>query len=209
MYVDESRIREAEKAWGVPAECRFEVETSDGELAFIRRTQKDGRSHDVTLLIRSPGEVGAAGPWAVIAKHDYPAGAFRPPSGGLAPGESIGDGARRECREETGLVIELERYLLRARVRFAAHPGGREPSIEWTSHVFVAAARGTELAPADHHEIREAAWRRRDELLGPVRELLLRKDAAGIRYRVALHDAMFAELDRRAEEGAEGGEVAT
>ena len=191
MYVDESLIREAERRFGKPGEKSFRVETSDAELAFIRSTQKRGRCHDVTILIRRDDA------FAVISKHDYPAGAFRPPSGGLEPGESLEAGARREAHEETGLDVRIERYVLRARVTFAPAPGSEAAAIDWVSHVFEAESAEGELCPIDRHEIAGAAWIRRDELVGQVRAKLLEKDAAGIRYRVALHDAIFAEIDRR------------
>ncbi len=205
MYLDERDLAESERRWGRPGEWEYRVETSGAELAFIRSTQKHGRAHDVTLMIHSSDPF--PGQWAVIAKHGYPEGAFRPPSGGVNPGESIQDGARREGREETGLDIELERYVLRARVTFAPEPDGVEEPIEWVSHVFSARVVGGELEPEDRHEIREAAWLGRDDLLGPVREKLLRQDAAGIRYRVALHEAIFSEMDRAvAREGGGGVE---
>jgi ADP-ribose pyrophosphatase YjhB (NUDIX family) len=193
VYVDASKIREAEARWGVPVEERFDVPASAADLAFIRSTQKHGRAHDVTLLIWDAPRRKLA----VTAKHGYAAGAYRPPSGGLEPGESFEQGALREALEETGLDIELTRYVLRAHVRFA--PAGEQESeieaIEWATHVFEAEARGGELAPIDTHEIREAAWATREELLGPLAEKLLLREAAGIRYRVALHRAIFAALD--------------
>jgi ADP-ribose pyrophosphatase YjhB (NUDIX family) len=190
MYVGEERVREAERAWGVPGEVSFRVPTSDEELAFIRETQRHGRAHDITLVIRRGDR------YAVIAKPDYPDGAYRLPSGGIAPGETVEEGAKREGLEETGLEIEIRRYLLRSRVVFEAAPESEEDSIHWISHVLEAVAVGGELRPIDRTEIRDARWIDRDSLLGPIRERLLTKRAAGILYRVGLHDAIFARVDR-------------
>lgn len=192
MYVDESIIREAEANWGTPVEESFRVATSSSEIAFIRSTQRGGRAHDVTMILwDKPGER-----FAVMAKHGYAPGAFRPPSGGLEPGESLEQGARREAFEETGLVAELRRYVLRARVRFEGAGDAMGDGIDWTTHVFEATATGGVLAPRDTHEIREATWATRAELLGPLREKLLLRESAGIRYRVALHRAIFEAIDR-------------
>ncbi len=189
MYVDAARVREAEARWGRPVERSFRVPTSTKEIAFIRSTQRSGRAHDVTMIVwNAPHDR-----FAVIAKHAYAAGAFRPPSGGLEPGESIEEGIHRETLEETGLEAAVRRYVLRARVRFeGAAPAD---SIDWTTHVFESVAHGETLAPRDAHEIREAAWATREELLGPLREKLLLRDSAGIRYRVALHRAIFEAID--------------
>jgi ADP-ribose pyrophosphatase YjhB (NUDIX family) len=212
VYVDETKTREAEARWGTPLEERFVVPTTAAELAFIRSTQKRGRAHDVTLLIWDAPRRR----FAVIAKHAYAPGAYRPPSGGIEPTETLEDGARREAREETGLEVELTRYLLRARVRFAAKASGAArgesagegasrqggaAAIEWTTHVFEANAIGGELAPIDTHEVREASWAVREELLGPLAEKLLLRDSAGIRYRVALHRAIFTAIDRATSRG--------
>jgi 8-oxo-dGTP pyrophosphatase MutT (NUDIX family) len=219
VYVDDSKVREAEEKWGVPVEGRFVIPTTAAELAFIRSTQKRGRAHDVTLIAWDEEHRR----FAVIAKHAYAAGAFRPPSGGIEPGESFEEGARREAREETGLDVELTRYVLRARVRFEpggagavgggraaaadAAAGGRAApadAIEWVTHVFEASAIGSRLAPIDVHEIREASWATREELLGPLAEKLLLRDSAGIRYRVALHRAIFAAIDARSTRALDG-----
>jgi 8-oxo-dGTP pyrophosphatase MutT (NUDIX family) len=195
VYVDESKVREAEARWGTPRERSFMVPTTAAELAFIRSTQRRGRAHDVTLIVWDQGRRR----FAVIAKHAYAAGAYRPPSGGLEPGETLEEGARREALEETGLEIALAHYVLRASVRFegsAAHGGaGARDAIDWTTHVFEADVTGGSLAPHDTKEIREASWATREELLGPLAEKLLLRDSAGIRYRVALHRAIFEAID--------------
>jgi len=193
-YVTEAMVRDAERRWGTPGEVDFRIPTTDAEIDFIRSTMKHGRAHDVTLLIRD-GDL-----LAVIAKPPYPPGVFRPPSGGLEPGESMEEGILREGREETGLDLEVVEYILRARVRFAA----REPaaSIDWTTHVFDTRPVGGRLDPLDRHEVREAAWVTREQLLGPIREGLRSWSPAGIQYRWRLHDAIFAELDRRKGDGA-------
>lgn len=93
----------------MPLEVAFEIPYRASEFDFLKRSQKHGRAHDVTLVIFRGPEI------AVIAKPHYPPGLYRPPSGGVNPGESFEAGALREAREETGLDIALVRYLARAR----------------------------------------------------------------------------------------------
>ncbi|MFQ6090103.1 MAG: NUDIX domain-containing protein, partial [Candidatus Bipolaricaulia bacterium] len=81
------------------------------------------RAHDVTLFIFIEGRIVA------IRKPFHPPGVYRPPSGGVSPGERISEAAEREALEETGLEVELERYLLRLKPTFV-HRGER---VRWTS----------------------------------------------------------------------------
>jgi 8-oxo-dGTP pyrophosphatase MutT (NUDIX family) len=99
----------------------------------------------------------------------------------------------REAREETGLRVELERYLVETHARFLNT--GRE--LEWRTHVFLAHTHDDELAPDDPDEIAAARWGTLAELGGPLRERLLATGRAFWRYRVALHDAALIAIRER------------
>ena len=104
MFVTNDKIAEAETLYGAPVEKHITAPLREDELDFIRKTQKRGREHDVTFLVfNGKSEID------VMNKHGYPAGLFRPPSGGLDPCESFTDVIKREAFEETGLHIEVER----------------------------------------------------------------------------------------------------
>ena len=96
----------------------------------------------------------------------------------------------REALEETGLQVELARYLVASEALFTN--GGRE--LPWRTHVFLAETEDEELAPEDPGEIAAARWGTLEELGGPLRERLLATGRAFWRYRVALHDAALARL---------------
>jgi len=115
---------------------------------------------------------------------------WRPPGGGIRPGEDFGAGAVREALEETGLHVELQRYLVASRALF--RNGGRE--LAWQTHVLLAETPDEELAPGDADEIAAARWGTIDELAGPLRERLLATGLAFWRYRVALHDAALSAM---------------
>lgn len=186
-YVTESMISALEEKYGRPRRINASVEISPAEFEMLRGSQKHGRNHDITLFIFEDREYGR---FAAIAKHFFPPGAYRAPSGAAGPGESLEEGARREALEETGLEIELDRFILRVDAVFSCG-GESEP---WKSLVFTAFAVNGELRPQDTDEIREARWLTLEELLGPVRQTLLETGMALFRYRVALHDAAAEEI---------------
>ncbi len=187
-YLTEAMLEAAARRWGEPRRLSLEYATSAEERALVRGSRRHGRSHDITLFIERDGL------FAVIAKPSFPPGAWRAPSGGLAPGEDLETGARREALEETGLDVRLERYLLRIDVRFTLGDA-LEP---WQTHVFLARALPGALEPRDCREIRSAKWSTRDEIQGPVRAALLATGRGLFRYRVALTDDAFARMDELA-----------
>ena len=148
MYITAEIIREIEARFGVPDEVAWQFEMLPREFDMVRRSQKHNRAHDVTLFIIESGQV------VVLKKPMYPPGAYRAPSGGVAVGEAFEAGALREAYEETGLTVALERYVVRARVKFTC--AGDE--MDWVSHVLSARPTGGVLDPIDTHEIVEARW---------------------------------------------------
>src|SRR5262249_40283098 len=148
-------------------------------------TYNPRRTHDVTLFILDPSLR-----LAVIRKPHFADGVWRPPGGGVKPGEDFAEGAVREALEETGLRVELRRYLVASEA--PSRHAGRE--LPWRPHVFHATTIDTELAPDDVEEIAGARWSTLDELAGPLRERLLETGHAFWRYRVALHDAAIEQL---------------
>ena len=185
MYLTADRLAVAARRWGKPTAVAIEFAIDERERALVAGSRRHDRSHDVTLFIERAGE------WAVIAKPSFPPGVWRAPSGGVHPGEELEVGALREAREETGLVVALERYLVHIDATFT-HAGATEP---WHSEVFLARVVSGSLAPIDTEEISAARWMGRDELQGPVRERLIASGRGLFAYRAALHDATFAALD--------------
>ena len=184
MHVGEAALAAVRERFGTPLDLPWEGEISDAEWAIA--THNPARTHDVTLLILDP-----ARRVALIRKPHFAAGIWRPPGGGIKPGEDFVAGAVREAREETGLHVELRRYLVASNAVFSND--GRE--LHWRTHVVLAETGDDELAPDDPEEIAEARFGTLDELAGPLRERLLATGRAFWRYRVALHDAALDALD--------------
>jgi 8-oxo-dGTP diphosphatase len=190
VHVTDEVLAPLRLEYGVPAELEWAGAITEREHAVA--TYNPRRTHDVTLFILDPGER-----LALIRKPLFVEGIWRPPGGGIKPGEAFAAGAVREALEETGLHVRLERYLVATRATFTYGPV--EP--RWQTPVFSARTLDTELAPRDPDEIAGARWGTLAELGGPLRERLLATGHAFWRYRVALHDAALAALTNRSPDG--------
>ena len=184
MYISAEAIKEIENRYGTPAEIHLSYEMTRREFEMVRRSQKHGRAHDVTLFILKENSI------VVIKKPMYPPGAYRAPSGGISPGENFEAGAIREAYEETGLAVELLKYILRARVKFT----NESDVIDWTTHVFTANPVGGSIEPVDTHEIVEARLAGIDELSGSIKQALLASGSTGLRYRAELGEIVIGML---------------
>jgi ADP-ribose pyrophosphatase YjhB (NUDIX family) len=182
-HVGEAVLASLRERFGTPVELPWRGEISEVEWAVA--THNPERTHDVTLFILDPSRR-----IALIRKPHFAEDVWRPPGGGIKPGEDFVAGAVREASEETGLRVELRRYLVASAALFTN--AGRE--LAWRTHVFLAETEDEELAPTDSEEIAEARWGTLEELAGPLRERLLETDRAFWRYRAALHDAALEAL---------------
>jgi 8-oxo-dGTP pyrophosphatase MutT (NUDIX family) len=198
MHLTDEILAPIRARYGEPDVIEWEGEISEREHSIA--TYNPARLHDVTLFILNGHDSDARGRalpgraadqrLALIRKHSFPPDIWRPPGGGVRPGEDFVEAVEREALEETGLHVELERYLVEARARFLYRP----PGLDWRTHVFLATTVDEEIAPVDTEEIAEARWGTLEELGGPLRERLLATGRAFWRYRVALHDAALAAL---------------
>ncbi len=183
MYVNEEILRDIRARYGTPDTLTFEAVCPEWEMDVIIGSMKHGRAHDVTLFIFCDDRI------AVTAKHSYLPGLYRPPSGGLLPGESLEDGAAREAYEETGLAMELEQYLLCLKPHF--YSPTRE--VDWTSHVFLARYVSGEIKSNDPEEIREARWADLAEM--PTFARMMRQtDSGGLHYRAFLQEETLKRI---------------
>jgi ADP-ribose pyrophosphatase YjhB (NUDIX family) len=177
------QIAEMERSYGHPDYLTFFVKATSKETDRIRSTIKRGRAHDITLFIsKDDGDI-------FISKHFYPPGLYRAPSGGVHPDEDFITGARREALEETGVEIELQKYILRIDVKFQSE----DDTINWTSHIFTAKYKGGEIMPQDAHEIKEARLIQLDEVPN-FKEIMLKSGNAGFRYRAFLTNESIKRL---------------
>lgn len=182
----DGRLRER---LGEPRLMRWEGEVSDFEYRLA--TYNPERFHDVTFFITKGDRL------ALIRKPQFDEGVWRPPGGGIKPGEDVVAGIVREALEETGLRVIPVRYLVLAEALF--RHAGRE--LAWRTHVVHAETEDEAIGPQDLVEIEAARWGTLAELAGPLRERLLGTGRAFWRYRVALHDAALDALGYRPPTG--------
>jgi 8-oxo-dGTP pyrophosphatase MutT (NUDIX family) len=176
-------FEEIEKKYGTPRELTMSFPMGPAEFEMLKDSMRDGRNSDVTLFIFKGSQV------AVIAKPWYPEGLYRAPSGGIKPGEDMEHSAKREAYEETGLTVELVKYVLRIGVVFKYG----QDEVEWTSHVFTAKYLSGDLRPVDTREIKEVKLMSLKEL-SSLKGKLLAQDSGGLHYRAALTEAAIKEI---------------
>lgn len=184
----EMNISELEEKYGKPLEVSMQHELRPFEFNVVKFSMRNGREHDVTMFIRKKDDPQKI---AVIRKHFFPQGAYRAPSGAARPPENLEEGIIRETMEETGLLIDIKRYILRIKALFTC----KGKKIDWTTHVFEAVEKEGVLAPHDTDEIEEARWASLDELQGKIRDKLLETDWELFRYRVALTDLAIEQME--------------
>jgi 8-oxo-dGTP pyrophosphatase MutT (NUDIX family) len=185
-HVDDALLAPARARYGEPRVLHLEQPVARDELDLVVASGRYGRRHDITFFAFNDDRL------ALIRKPHFAPGIWRPPSGGIRPGEGVEAGTQREALEEIGAPITLARYVLRADVRFTCDGDW----IDWHTHVFVAATAAEQLAPQDTIEIAAARWGTLDELGGPIRAAALATSRGLWRYRVGLHDAAAEELQR-------------
>jgi 8-oxo-dGTP pyrophosphatase MutT (NUDIX family) len=169
--------------YGYPPSIILKAPVDDEEYDFIRSTQSYGRCHDITLYIFKGSQV------IVNAKHHYPRGLYRAPSGGLKPAEDFLEGVYREAYEETGVKIELQKYILQVNAYFTC---GRK-QIPWRTHVFTARYKSGKIQPVDIREIREARLADLSEF-DVYKKIIAGLESGGLSYRARLHDEVLRFL---------------
>lgn len=185
MYITQEVLNKIERKYGVPGILHTRYTMNRAEFDLLKWSMRNGRRHDVTLFISNEEKDKIV----VIRKPSYPKDIYRPPSGGVEPGEDFEVGAQREAYEETGLEIELQKYTLRSHVDFAFE----DEIVAWTSHVLAARATGGRLDPVDKKEIAGVRWATINELRTDLLERLRQSDSAGLRYRAELQDATLKQ----------------
>jgi len=116
--------------------------------AFFDPIRRPDRFGEVCMVVRR-----SSGMLLTTTKDFYPAGAFRLPTGGIAHGESVRDALLRETREETGLLVEIRRFLA-----WIDYYGAEGEEAIFHTFAFLLDETGGTLGSLDPHE-RIAAFR--------------------------------------------------
>ena len=153
------------------------------------------RFAEVCMVVRRP-----SGNVLLSIKTFYPRGAYRVPTGGMDRDEPILDAVLRETLEETGLAVEVRRFL----VALTYRDGPTGPPVFHTFAFLLDDPSGAPVTPLDEHEQLEAFIELPVDELPRVAERLDRiaPDAApGIpnwdawgRFRAHVHRAVHEAL---------------
>ncbi|NLG51844.1 MAG: NUDIX hydrolase [Chloroflexi bacterium] len=135
-------IQQAVEAYGPPARRAYSLNVQEETLAYWRGVSRR-RKAEVVLVLRRP-----SGRYLVHTKAFYPSGVYRLLSGGVKLGEDLTAAVYREAWEETGLEIQIERFLGILAHRFI----WQGQSVPLTSYVFLVAEVGGTLAVQDVDE---------------------------------------------------------
>jgi NAD+ diphosphatase len=101
------------------------------------------RFAEVCMVVRRP-----TGNVLLSIKTFYPRGAFRLPTGGIDRDEPILDAVLRETLEETGLVVDVRRFLAALTYR----DGAIGPPVFHTFAFLLDDPSGAAITPLDEHE---------------------------------------------------------
>jgi NAD+ diphosphatase len=101
------------------------------------------RFAEVCMVVRRP-----TGDVLLSIKTFYPRGAYRLPTGGIDRDEPILDAVLRETLEETGLAVQVGRFL--AALTYRDGPGG--PPVFHTFAFLLDDPSGAPVTPLDEHE---------------------------------------------------------
>lgn len=184
--------------YGTPRRIRAAIDTS-----FDDPIRKPDRFGEVCMVIQRPN-----GTLLVSIKTFYPRGAYRLPTGGIHHAEKILDALVREAHEETGLELEVMRFL--AHISYVA-PDDAVPLFH--TFAFLLEERGGTLGALDMSEQIED-WReiRPEELAGVARFLddLRSEGTADVggswrawgKFRAVVHRVVYDALKDAAADGA-------
>jgi ADP-ribose pyrophosphatase YjhB (NUDIX family) len=98
-------VAELASYFGTPLRRTFHVQADDYIYSYRFNKSSDRRAEVVFAIEDAAGQV-----W-VHAKPHYPSHIFRLPTGGVYWNELVIDGLLREVKEETGLTVEIARFL--------------------------------------------------------------------------------------------------
>ena len=190
----ERQVVQLAARYGEPLRWDVELE-NDGLFDPLGKPDRYG---EVCMVVRRPN-----GKLITAIKTFYPPGAFRLLTGGIHHGEKILDALLRETEEETGLTVEVRRFLAVVSYRMPAEKATKPAS--FTTFAFLLDETGGTLQCLDAGErlgeFREIAVEELPALVGYL-DSLAAEPSSEIhgkwrdwgRFRAVIHRAVYAAL---------------
>ena len=135
-------LQEAIEQYGSPERRVYTYQVGKDTFLYWELVLRK-RAGEVVIVLQRPN-----GHYLVHTKAFYPRGTYRLLTGGIKPGEDLLDALRREVAEETGLQVQVERFLGILEHRFQHR--GRQ--LSFTSFVFLLRELGGSLQANDRKE---------------------------------------------------------
>ena len=186
--IDEQEVLTLSRWYGAPARRTYNVLADDYIRGYRWRTDSDRRA-EVVFAIQDP-----QGRLWLHAKDHYPAHILRLPSGGINWEESVLDALLREIDEETGLEVEIERFVGLITYRFL----DGDATAHFASYVFhVRCGHGR---PTSHSTENISAFRallpsQLAQMAADMRNLYSDRRGWG-QWRALAHDLVYEHLTR-------------
>ena len=106
MYLN-AQLPSLRSQWGRPYHLWITQDFDEKGWFHLGKSKTLGRTHDVALYVQDPD-----GRFALMNHHTTPPGLQRAQGAGAAPGESFQHGVKRTAKEEIGLEVELQKFVL-------------------------------------------------------------------------------------------------
>ena len=185
-----SGVSQAIERYGQPREVHVTYLVGDDTFAYWQDVTSGRLGEVVPVLERSDHR------YVVHTKAHYPVGTFRLLTGGVEPAEDLIHALCRETREETGLDVDIERFMGIVHHHFRRD----EDQLDFVSFVFLVSQNEGQLVPEDEDEgiceFREVVA---NELLTEASQMeaLTGQWADWGRFRATVHRLVWEELDHQ------------
>lgn len=173
--------------YGRPEYRRFTMQADEYIYSYRFNQTLDRRAEVVFAIEDGTGQL-----W-VHSKATYPANIYRLPTGGINWDELVVEGLLREVREETGLSVEIARFLGIIEYQFV-HGRAVAPFASYIFHLRTACVDCPPVPPGEQiSEFRAVSPKQIQKLAGDLRSLAGRRQAWG-EWRALAHDLVYDTL---------------
>jgi ADP-ribose pyrophosphatase YjhB (NUDIX family) len=180
-------VAELSAHYGRPVQRTFRVQADDYIYSYRFNRSTDRRAEVVFAI-----EDGAGQLW-VHTKSSYPQHIFRLPTGGVHWDELVLDGLLREVKEETGLSVEIVRFLGIIEYQFC-YETMISPFASYIFHLHAACVGCPPVQPGEPiSEFRAVSPQDLRQLAGNLRGLAGVRRAWG-EWRALAHDLVYDTL---------------
>lgn len=180
-------VAELSVQYGAPVQRAFDVQADDYIYSFRFNKSIDRRAEVVFAIEDDAGQL-----WVHTKRH-YPSHIFRLPTGGVHWDELVVDGLLREVKEETGLPVEINRFLGIIEYHFW-HGSLMAPFVSYIFHLRSTCVDCPSIQQGEPiSEFRAVSPQQMQQLAGNLRNLAGVRRAWG-EWRALAHDLVYDTL---------------